>query len=103
MKQNFLKEMLSGIDGTASSKRGAFFWFTMLFTFLVLFDTFTGKHPQSIFIEYTFDLECLCLIAVFGEKFADLVMWMRGQKKSTTETIVAPKDATVVSKTTETN
>src|SRR5688500_11505210 len=93
-KRNFFISMLSGEDGI-SSKRFIMVFFVALFAFNVVYNLITGKAPAEIYQEQVFELVIICLATVFGEKILEMIMQLRGQKKTTTTTIVSPPDSTV--------
>ena len=95
MLRAFLVSMLSGERGP-SSKRGVMVWLLLLFTFIVVVDMFTGKHPQQMYSEQVFELLIIAMGIVFGEKFVSIFTLARSQKSTTKTTVVAPPDATVV-------
>lgn len=64
---SFIIRMLSGERGP-SSKRGVMVFLLLLFAFLVVTDTFTGKHPQEMYSQQVFELLVVSLSLVFGEK-----------------------------------
>jgi hypothetical protein len=86
--------MLSGENGI-SSKRSVMVFFVALFAFCVLWNLFTGKHPDEIYMEQVFELVIICLGTVFGEKILEYLTQLKGQKKTTTTTIVTPEQPTV--------
>lgn len=73
--------MLAGTSGKASSKRGVMIWLLMMFTFLVIYNTFTGKAPQTLYSDQLFQLLCLSLVTVFGEKWLNAWLAMKGKAK----------------------
>jgi len=73
--------MLSGERGP-SSKRGVMVWLLLLFTFMVVIDLFTGKHPQQIYTDQVFELLLVAMGIVFGEKFVTALTISRNQKLS---------------------
>jgi uncharacterized membrane protein YoaK (UPF0700 family) len=95
MFRTFIINMLSGQHGP-SSKRGVMVWLLLLFTFIVIIDMFTGKHPQEMYSEQVFELLIIAMGIVFGEKFVSIFTLARNQKLTTKTTVVAPPDATVV-------
>ena len=95
MFRQFIMAMLSGERGP-SSKRGVMLLLLLLFMFLVLFDTFTGKHPQELYSDQVFELLLVSLGVVFGEKFITAFTVTRTQKSTTKTTVVAPPVATVI-------
>jgi hypothetical protein len=95
MFRSFIMAMLSGERGP-SSKRGVMVWLLLLFTFMVVVDLFTGKHPQSIYSDQVFELLLVAMGIVFGEKFITALTVARGQTSTTKTTVVAPSDATVI-------
>lgn len=86
--------MLSGEDGI-SSKRSAMVFFVLLFTFCVIYNMITGKAPAPIYQEQVFELVIICFVGVFGEKILEYLVQLKGQKKTTTTTIVSPEQPTV--------
>ena len=96
MKQNFLSQLISGADNQASSKRAAFLFFVLLFSFVLLYNLFTGRQPAEIFSNQLFELVTFSMLAVMGDKFLDLYMEFKGRKVTTKQTIVAPPDSTIV-------
>jgi len=66
MKFEFLKEMFSGENG-GSSKRGTLGWAIVVFTFIIIVNLFTGKHPDADLTDILRDVIFAALAAVFGE------------------------------------
>jgi hypothetical protein len=95
MFRTFIISMLSGERGP-SSKRGVMVWLLLLFTFMVIVDMFTGKHPQATYSDQVFELLIIAMGIVFGEKFLTVFAAYRNQRSTTKTTVVAPPDATVV-------
>lgn len=71
-------------------------WLLLLFTFIVVIDQWTGKHPQQMYSEQLFELLLVSMGIVFGEKFVSVLSAARNQKSTTKTTVVAPPDATVI-------
>jgi hypothetical protein len=94
IRRNFFLSMLSGPEGI-SSKRSVMVFFVVLFSFCVVWNLFTGMAPASIYQEQVFELVIITISLVFGEKVIDALPKIRGAKKDTTTTIVAPPDSTV--------
>jgi hypothetical protein len=76
----FLIEMLSGSKGI-SSKRSAMVWCILLFTFLIIVNVYTGKHPDATFMDDLRELNRLLVGAVVGEKIVAAYMNNIGEKK----------------------
>ena len=76
---SFFAKMLSGDTGP-SSKRGLMYILLILFILQHQVDTWTGKHPSPNFSDQLFELLCLAIIVVFGEKFLPVLMQLRGKK-----------------------
>ena len=95
MFRTFIMAMLSGERGP-SSKRGVMMWLLFLFTFIIVVNLFTGKHPDEMFSKQLFELLLVAMGIVFGEKFLTALMIVRNQKSTTNTTVVAPPDATVI-------
>jgi len=85
MFRTFIMAMLSGERGP-SSKRGVMVWLLLLFTFMVVIDLFTGKHPQQIYTDQVFELLLVAMGIVFGEKFVTALTVSRGQKLGNKQT-----------------
>ena len=100
MKPSFFAQLVSGADQQVSSKRMSFLFFVLLFAFVLLYNLFTGKQPAEIFSNQLFELVIFSMLAVFGDKFMDLYLMLKGQKTTTNQTIVAPSDSAVISTTT---
>lgn len=67
MKQ-FIKQILTDVDGNPSSKRVVMFMFVIVFLFVTLYNMYTGKAPIES-IQTQLDYAMLwALTAVFGEK-----------------------------------
>ena len=64
---NFIKSMLSGEDGSISSKRVIMFIFTFLFVSVVIWNMATGKVPEQTLQGQLFYLVIWSLMTVFGE------------------------------------
>lgn len=95
MFRTFIMAMLSGERGP-SSKRGVMVWLLLLFTFVLIVNLFSGKQPDPMFSKQLFELLLVALGVVFGEKFVNALMIIRGQKSTTQTTVIAPADSTVV-------
>lgn len=90
--------MLSGEDGI-SSKRSVMVFFVLLFAFNVIYNIITGKAPAPIYQEQVFELVIICLGTVFGEKILQLWAQIKGQKTTTSTTIISPETPTVTTVT----
>lgn len=90
------KEMLSDGLGNISSKRSTMVWFVLLFTAIAVINITTGKKLDHDIQVELFQLVVISMGIVFGEPLIKLFALVRGQKTTDTTTIVAPKDATVV-------
>lgn len=98
LRKNFFISMLSGEDGI-SSKRSVMVFFVLLFAFNVIYNLVTGKAPAPIYQEQVYELVIICLGTVFGEKILEYLATLKGQKKTTTTTIVSPETPTVTTVT----
>lgn len=98
LKKNFFISMVSGEDGI-SSKRSVMVFFVLLFAFCVIYNLITGKAPAPTYQDQVFELVIICFVGVFGEKILEYLIQLRGQKKTTTTTIVSPETPTVTTVT----
>lgn len=99
--KNFLKQMLSG-DNTVSSKRGVMVWFVLLFTATVIVGLTCGKYLEHDLKYQLFELVCVSILTVFGEPAINALLMLRGQKSTTSTTVISPETPTVTTVTKET-
>lgn len=94
IRKNFFISMVSGEDGI-SSKRSVMVFFVLLFAFCVIYNLITGKAPAPTYQDQVFELVIICFAGVFGEKILELWIKIKGQKTTTSTTIVSPETPTV--------
>lgn len=79
----FIKSVLSGSDGNASSKRVVMLIFTMLFVGLTISNFVTGKNFDETLKQQLFYLLIWCISMVYGEKIPDMISSWKSRKDDT--------------------
>lgn len=87
----FIFEMLTGEAGRLSSKRGVMVWLLLLFTFVLLYNLVTGKALSPTYSDQLFQLLCLALMTVFGEKWIAAYFALKGKKQDDPKPAEPPK------------
>lgn len=75
----FIRAMLSGTDGEASSKRGIMFLLVITFLFVIIYNQQTGKDIDHDLKDQLYKLIGLIIILVFGEKAIDAWKTVKGK------------------------
>lgn len=83
-KVNFLTELLGGIGSKISSRRTLMIWCMLLFSFLLILNTFTGGEkglkPSDTFQTQLFEVLITSLVLVFGDIVIKVLGFLRGKK-----------------------
>jgi hypothetical protein len=76
----FIFSMLTGESGRISSKRGVMMILLTAFLVVVFTNLYTGKQLAQTYSEQLFEVLCLSLVLVFGEKILPYIATLRGKK-----------------------
>lgn len=95
LKQNFFFELLSGPNGTISSKRTIAISIVALWIFSFLVNLFTGKAPSVLYQEEHYQLVLVCIGTILGERIVDVIEKIKAKKKTTTTTATPEPDPSV--------
>lgn len=101
MKESLFTRLLSK-GGEVSSKRGVMVWFVLLFTATVIVGLTCGKYLEHDLKFQLFELVCVSILTVFGEPAINALLMLRGQKPTTSTTVISPDAQTVTTTTKET-